>query len=254
MRRLIAAEFRKLFATRLWLWLLLAAMELTALFVWVTIVGNSSSANKVPPISSLAGQHTVLSIAAGTAGGMIAVLAALGITGEFRHQTATATFLATPQRGRVFAAKVITYALVGAGYGVICVAEGAAIALPWLSAKGIHLSLTGGGVPGVLATTVLAAAVYSLIGTGLGAILREQVVAVVAILVYLFAIEPIIMRIPALARIAVYLPGPAGNALTQTHQAALSYLSPWAGGLLFAAYATAAIAAGALLVVRRDVT
>src|SRR5260370_32571864 len=110
MRRLIAAEFRKLFGTRLWLWLLLAAMELTAMFVWVTIVGNDSSANKVPPLSTLAGQQTVFSIAAGTAGGMIAVLAALGITNEFRYQTATATFLATPRRGRGIAAQPVPLA------------------------------------------------------------------------------------------------------------------------------------------------
>jgi ABC-2 type transport system permease protein len=254
MRRLIAAEFRKLFATRTWLWLLLAAMELTALFVWVTIVGNSSSANKVPPLSSVAGQQTVLSIAAGTAGGMIAVLAALGMTGEFRHQTATVTFLATPRRSLVLLAKLVTYALAGVGYAVICAAEGAAIALPWLSGKGIHVSLTGASIPAVLATVVVTVVIYSLIGTGLGAVLRDQVVAVVALLVYLFAIEPIVMRIPGLASVAIYLPGPAGNALSRTHQAALSYLPPWQGGILLALYAGAAVAAGMWLTVRRDVT
>src|SRR5260370_1391564 len=254
MRRLIAAEFRKLFGTRLWLWLLLAAMELTAMFVWVTIVGNDSSANKVPPLSTLAGQQTVFSIAAGTAGGMIAVLAALGITNEFRYQTATATFLATPRRGRVIAAKLITYALVGVGYALVCAAEGAAIATPWLSAKGIHVTLTGGALPGVLATLIIAVVISRFIRPGLAAVLRDQVTTVVVLLVYLVPIEPIVTRIPGLASWAIYLPGPAANAFTQTHQAALGYLRPWPGGILFAGYAAAAAAAGLLLTVRRDVT
>src|SRR5260370_19313004 len=105
-------------------------MELTAMFVWVTIVGNDSSANKVPPLSTLAGQQTVFSIAAGTAGGMIAVLAALGITNEFRYQTATATFLATPRRGPVIAAQPITYALLGVGSPLLCAPPGAPPATP----------------------------------------------------------------------------------------------------------------------------
>lgn len=254
MRQLIAAEFRKLFGTRLWLWLLLAAMDLTALFVWVTIVGNNNPASKVPTLSSLAGQHTVLSIPAGTAGVLAAVLAALGMTGEFRHQTATATFLATPRRHLVVIAKLITYALASLGYGIICTAEGAAIALPWLHAKGFPISLTSGGSPGVLAEVMLAVVVYSLIGSGIGALLRDQVFAVVTLLVYFFAIEPIVMRIPALAAVVIYLPGPAGNALTHTHQAALGYLQSWQGGLIFAAYAAIVVAAGTRFMVRRDVS
>lgn len=251
---MIAAEFRKLFGTRTWLWLLLAAMGLTAIFVWVTIVGNNNSASKVPPLSSLAGQHTVLSIAANTAGGIAAVLAALGITGEFRHRTATPTFLATPQRALVVIAKIITYAAMSICYAVICAAEGAVIALPWLSAKGIHASLTSGGTPTVLAMVIVVAIIYSLIGAGLGAISRDHMSAVVALLIYLFAIEPVIERIPKLASAVIYFPGPAGNALSQTHQAALDYLHPWQGGILLAAYAAAAVAVGAWLVMRRDVT
>lgn len=70
----------------------------------------------------------------------MAVLAAIGLTGEFRHRAVTATFLATSHRGRVVVAKLVTYGLVGAGYAIACTAVVAAIALPWLSAKGIHVS------------------------------------------------------------------------------------------------------------------
>ena len=42
----------------------------------------------------------------------------LATTAEFRHQTLTPTFLATPQRGAVLGAKFATLAVFGAIYGV----------------------------------------------------------------------------------------------------------------------------------------
>ena len=71
----------------------------------------------------------------------------IGLTGEFRHQTATTTFLATPNRGRVVLAKLATYALVGIAYALVCIAVTIAIAVPWLNAKGIQVPLGGNGIP-----------------------------------------------------------------------------------------------------------
>ncbi|MGH3852027.1 MAG: hypothetical protein ACRDR6_00710 [Pseudonocardiaceae bacterium] len=59
------------------------------------------------------------------------------MTAEFRHLTATPTFPGHPRRGRVVAAKLITYTVVGLGFGLACLVLAIAIALPWLSAKGI---------------------------------------------------------------------------------------------------------------------
>src|SRR5262245_1585919 len=138
-RRLVAAEFGKLFATRLWLWLLLVAMALTALYLFLAINFADNPDNPSPPLSSPDGQRAVLTTGAGPAFTMLAVLAAIGITGEFRHRTATTTFLFTPQRGRVVLAKVIAYGIAGIGYGVVCAAQAVAISVPWLSAKGIDV-------------------------------------------------------------------------------------------------------------------
>jgi len=117
MTRLIAGEFHKLFTTRLWLWLLLAAVATTALYVSLDIAFADDPDTWTYPLSTEEGQRTLLAIGAG-----VAPLVAIGLTGEFRHRTATATFLATPHRGRVVAAKLVTYALVGVGYALAGVA------------------------------------------------------------------------------------------------------------------------------------
>jgi ABC-2 type transport system permease protein len=254
MRRLIAAEFRKLLTTRLWLWLLLGSMALTALYVSLAIAFGDDPDTWTPSLATPAGQRTIVSIAASGPGTLLAVLAAIGLTGEFRHHTATATFLATPHRVRVVVAKLVAYGLVGVGYAVCCIAVTVAIALPWLDAKGIRVPLGGNGIPGTLAGVIAAVAIFGLVGVGLGALLRDQVATVVGLLVYLFVAEPIVTRIPALRTWTVYLPGEAENALTQVTLTNQQLLQPWQGGLLFAAYGIALAVAGMQLTVRRDVT
>ena len=253
MARLVTAELRKLFTTRLWLWLLLGSVALTALFASLAILFGDAPDNPTPPLSTPAGQRTLFSVAHGGAGPLVAVLAAIGVTSEFRHRTATATFLATPHRGRVLVAKLVAYGLAGLGYALICIAVTAAIAIPWLTAKDIVVTLTGNGIPATLAGTAAAVALFGLLGVGLGALLRDQTATVVALLIYLFVVEPVITRIPALNSWARYLPGAAADALTQVAQANQSFLEPSLGGLVLAGYAAVLAIAGTLVTVRRDV-
>jgi ABC-2 type transport system permease protein len=254
MPRLVAAEFHKLLTTRLWLWLLLGSMAITALYAGLNIAFSEDPDTWTLPLSTPEGQQTLFAVAAGGAGPLAAVLGAIGLTGEFRHRTATATFLATPHRGRVVVAKLVTYGLVGVGYGLACLGVVVAIALPWLAAKEIDVSLTAHGLPGTMAGVVTAVAVYGLIGVGLGALLREQVATVVGLLIYLYVVEPILTRIPALEGWTMYLPGPAHSALTGVNLTNQEFLEPWQGGIALAAYSMAFAVAGTFLAVRRDVT
>ena len=255
MQRLIAAEFQKLFTTRLWLWLLLGSVALTALFASMNVAFGfeDPEGDLVPPRPSPERQRTLFAVGFAGAGPLVAVLAAIGLTGEFRHRTATATFLATPRRGRVVLAKLVTYALVGVGYALVCIAVTIAIALPWLAAKGIDVPLAGNGIPATLAGVVAVVGIFGLIGVGLGALLRDQVAAVVGLLVYLFVVEPIATYTPALQDWSMYLPGAAASALVQTSDGR-RFLEPWQGGLVLAAYGAVLAVAGTFLAVRRDVT
>ena len=254
MRRLIAGEFHKLIATRLWLWLLLGSMAITALYASLQIAFSDDPDTWTLPLSTPDGQQTLFAAAASAASPLVAVLAAIGITGEYRHRTATTTFLATPHRARVIAAKLVTYGLVGIGYALACTAVVTAIALPWLSAKGVDVSLAANGLPATIVGGVAAVALYALIGVGLGALLREQVATVVGLLIYIYVVEAILTNIPALRDWTRYLPGPADNALTGTTLTNQDFLQPWQGGLVLTAYCLVLAAAGAWFATRADVT
>jgi ABC-2 type transport system permease protein len=240
MGRLIAGEFRKLLTTRLWLWLLLASAAITALYASLDIAFADAPHTFTLPLTTPQGQRTLL--AAGVGGApLAAVLGAIGLTGEFRHRTATATFLATPHRGRVVAAKLVTYALVGAGYGLACTIVTIAIALPWLAGKHLHLVVGGGAIAATLAGVLAALTIFGLLGVGLGAL-------------YLFVVEHVLTSITALNRWTSYLPGQAQEALVGSTLTNQRLLPPWQGGLVLAAYGLALALAGTGLAIRRDVT
>jgi ABC-2 type transport system permease protein len=252
MRRLIAGEFRKLFTTRLWMWLLLASIATTALYASLTIAFSDTPDTFTLPLSTVEGQRTLFAVAAAAAP-FAAVLGGIGLTGEFRHGTATATFLATPYRGRVVAAKLVTYAIAGVGYALVCFGVTLAIALPWLSARHIDLVVGGRSAAASVVGVLAAVAVYAIIGVGLGALVREQVATVVLLLIYLFVVENILTSIRALHGWTLYLPGQAQEALVGSTLADRHLLAPWQGGLILAAYGITLAVTGTLLSIRRDV-
>lgn len=208
--RALASEFRKLLTTRSGLWLTILSVLLSALITILVCANLPPSENTGP--EALKG---IASIAAGFGYLFSAVLGVIGMTGEYRHQTVTPTFLSTPVRGVVVGAKLITYLLWGAVLGVVNIVVTMIIALPWLSGRGFSdVSL---GAPGVMASLVgalVVVAVFGVIGVGLGALLRNQIGAVVGLVVYLFIAEPILASISSIRSVYRYLPGAAASALT----------------------------------------
>lgn len=253
MIRLVQAEFTKLFSTKLWLWLLLGSFAMAALFVSLTIGFDGQENNPAPRLTTAEGQRTLFSSAAASSIWAL-ILGTISVTGEFRHQTVTPTFLATPRRGLVVIAKLIAYAVTGVGYGIATIAVALAIALPWLSAKDIDVSLGSNGIPGTLVGVIVGVAVYAWLGVGLGALIRNQIAAVVGALVYLFVIEQFISALPKIRDYYKFFPGGANNALTDATQPGVNLLEPYQGGLLLVAYGLVFAFLGTWLAVRRDVT
>jgi hypothetical protein len=180
------------------------------------------------------------------------VLGVLGMAGELRHGTATSTFLVTPKRGRVVAAKLAAAAVTGLAMAAASSAAVLAVGLPWLRAKGIEVAIADAGVAARVAGLAVAVALYAVLGTGLGALLRNQVAAVVVgLLWWTQGVERVLTGIlhqPGLER---WLPKGAASALTAP---GVGTLPTWAGALVFAAYGLGLALLGGRLVARRDLT
>jgi len=250
MTRLVRAEWTKLFTTRVWLGLLLGACVLTGGFAALLtgFAGNPESG--IPPVGSP--QFEQLALAQGTnATVMFLILGIIGMTQEYRHRTATPTFLAEPRRWRVVVGKLVAYALVAVPLAAVVLAVNLLVVGIYAGARGAAPSLTGDNLE-VLLTSGLALVIYALIGVGLGALLRNQVGAIVGGLVYLFVVEPLIRSIPATSGAYKWMPGGGLEAMTATFEGP-DLLGAWQGGLLLIGYGLVAALLGTLLAVRRDV-
>jgi ABC-type transport system involved in multi-copper enzyme maturation permease subunit len=250
MIRLVRSEWTKLFTTRVWLGLLLGSCLLVGGFaaLLTSFAGNAESG--IPPVGDPQFEQLALSQATG-ATVLFLILGIIGMTQEYRHRTATPTFLTTPRRWQVVVAKLIAYALVAVPFALLILAVNLLVVGLYAGARGEAPSLTGDNLD-VLATSGLALVVYALMGVGIGALLRNQVGAIVGALVYLFVVEGLIRSIPATSGAYKWMPGGGLEAMTATFQGP-DLLGAWQGGLLLVGYGLLAALLGTLLAVRRDI-
>jgi ABC-type transport system involved in multi-copper enzyme maturation permease subunit len=251
--RLVRAEWTKLLTTRVWLGLLAGACVLSAAFaaLFTGFAGRTGRDGQgLPPVGSAPYEQLAMSVASNTVV-LSLVLGVIGMTQEYRHRTATPTFLTTPRRGRVVVAKLVAYALATVPFAAVVCGVGLAVVEVYAGARGAAPSVTGDNLR-VLLLSGLAIVVYAVIGVGLGALLRNQVGAIVGGLVYLYVVEPIVRNIPATAPAFKWLPGGALQAMT-AGQPGVDLLRSWQGGVLLLGYGLLAAFVGTLLAVRRDV-
>ena len=122
------------------------------------------------------------------------ILGVLGMAGEYRHETITTTFLATPRRRDVVIAKLAAHAITGAVIGALSVAVSAAISIVWLHNDHIAVHINA-GVTTTAIGVIASAALFGALGVSIGALVRNQTAACAAVLVWLLAIEGIISDI-----------------------------------------------------------
>ena len=240
----LLSELRKMRSTRTNLGLLAGMIALTLLTVLIN--GFVLSA------AELAGhdnQHTLLS--AGTSGALFAsLIGVMAITSEFRHGTIRSTFVVTPNRGRVIAAKVIASLLMGIAFGLVAIALSFGIGYAILAGRGIDFALNTSHVLLLVLGTLLMTALWAALGVGLGAVVTNQVFAVIGVIIWAFFVDNLIRAlVPDVGRFT-----PVGASDSVTAGFADYLLAPALGGLLLTAYALAFVLAGVALVGRRDVT
>ena len=115
------------------------------------------------------------------------------------------TFLTTPARSRVLAAKLAAHLGLGALVAVACVAVQMALALPWLAAKRPGVTPWSAAVAEPAITAVLAGPAYTSLGVALGMLVRNQVVALAVTFGWFAVAENALATItPGISR---YLPG-----------------------------------------------
>lgn len=181
-----------------------------------------------------------------------ALLGAMSITTEIRHGTIRSTFLACPRRGRVVAAKVAASVLIGAGFGLAAGAVGAGVGTAALGTRGIVMQLDGGDYALLVLGAAGAAALWAAIGVGVGALVRNQVPALIGICAWLLFVEGLLAGdLVGLGDVGRFLPGAAAAALSGQDPQRL--LAPAIGLVLLASYAAASAVAGAIATARRDV-
>jgi ABC-2 type transport system permease protein len=249
MSNLIRAEALRLRSTRTFWLLALGAFALIAAGVTATAAATSYSAGTSPARATLA--------LAGLAQTFALLAGVLAVTGEFRYKTITQAVLITPRRTPLLAAKVITLTAAGLAFGLLATGTAAAIALPVLAGRHIPSGIDGVRLAGIIAGGGAATALAAALGVAVGAVVRNQVGAIIAVLGLLYVAEPLLGFIPhAGAAVQTYGLGGLASGTTGTtgFPAGARLLGQVPAALVLAGYALAVLLAGAALLRQRDIT
>jgi ABC-2 type transport system permease protein len=186
------------------------------------------------------------------------LLGILAVTTEFRHGTITPTLLVVPNRIQLTAAKLIAGVIIGCALGLVSTTLIVGIVLLF---GGLRDFDTSGDKLAMLVGGMLTPGLFAALGVGLGALVRNQVGAIVGSLLYLFVVEPVIGAVFALSDalddiMDRYSLGALSNALSGVNpdDSNDQLLGQLPGGLLLTGYVAIFLIAGMLLMQRRDIT
>jgi len=254
----VRAEWTKLRTLPGTIWLLLGAVAVTvaASATVDAALSCGSSAGCHPDVTKLGLTGTYLGQA------VVAIVAVLAVSGEYSTGMIRMTLAAVPRRAAMLAAKaavVTALTLAGGTLAVLGSVLAARLILPghgYSPANGyLDLSLANPTVLRAAAGTVLYLALIGLLSLGLATAVRDAAVAIGAVLglLYLF---PILAAVAGNSAVQRHLdqvgPMTAGLEIQASTGLRSLPLSPWAGLGVLAAWAAAALLAGALLLHLRD--
>jgi ABC-2 type transport system permease protein len=200
MTALLEAELLKLRTTRTFVALVGVALALSLLFVVLTGLLNKRFDD----------DQTRNLFVFDFTGLIILLLGVMGMAGEWRHRTITGTVLAAPNRVQLLTAKMLSYAAAGALLSLIVQLAMFLVGTIILAARGFDTASIS-TLADVLWRNLVLAALAGAMGVGIGAVVRNQVVAIVGVLLVAMALEPLLYGlVPDVGRFAPLAGAPAG--------------------------------------------
>lgn len=240
----LASELLKIRTTRTALWFVLVGVALALL--------GPIAEGLSPTVAKVATEDTQRLMFAGGASAGVLLATFVGlllVTGEFRYGTIRPSLLFQPRRRVMLAAKLGASALVGVVFGVVCLTVAFGTSLTILSVRDVDLALSGGQLVAIATGVVVTSGFSAMLGVTVGALIRNQVGAIVAMAVYSLAIDALLFTsVPSIGR---FLPGQAGNALSGLPDDDL--LAPGAGALVIVAWTAVLIFGAAVRSDRSDI-
>jgi ABC-2 type transport system permease protein len=258
----LRAELRRISTTKLW-WITLICIfvlsagyaALPAAVALLQSKGAASTPFTDPGIiRSIYNGGNVLSRILAMVVGIVA------IGSEYRYGTLAWSYLATPRRIRMLLGKAGALLIFGLIYGITSVAAGMLVAIPFVRANNGSFLLDQPTTWRSIILGVCSIALWTLIGMGLGILIKNVLIAVVVGVLLGFLVEPIVSVVFFLKRwdqLLNMMPSGATNAMLEITSPVLfaaQHPTPWwLAGMILAAWCLLPALAGLLSAVRRDV-
>jgi ABC-2 type transport system permease protein len=247
MTRLVGAEVFKLRTTRTFYGLVLGALGLVLLIVILATATAGKADITLRDAIGISGFAQVFAL----------LLGIIAVTAEFRHGTVTPSLLVVPDRVKLTLAKLGAAVIVGLLLGLVATGLAALIGSLILNARDIPNGISGSDATKMVIGGTIATGLYAALGVGVGAIVRNQVGAVVGSLVYLFVLENLLtIAKPLRDPVAKFGFGGVGNGLTGTGDPTADHppLDQLPAGLVLAGYCAILLIIGITLMKKRDIT
>jgi ABC-2 type transport system permease protein len=179
---------------------------------------------------------------------LLLLLGIVGAAGEYRHRTVAPAVLVTGRDGGVMLlARAGAYAVTGVAVAALATVITLAVGLPLLAGES-GTSLGAGDVALVAGGSLLAAALSASFGVALGALVRNQVVAVTGTLVVIFVVLPLVQALSG--TVLDLTPFGAAQGVAG---ATLATLSWGEAGLVLVGWTLVALIAAIVVERRRDI-
>ena len=257
--RLVAAEWVKLRSLRSTWWTLAVGM----LFLPAFAVSRVASIAQVPEAVGSEWMVGAVYVTSGVALTQLAfcTLGVLVVSGEYGTGQIRSTFLASPGRLSVLAAKLLVTCAVVAVVSLVGVLLAWAAAAPFFDETGMSIDLTRAEDARILLGVPVYLATAAALAFGIGTIVRSSAAGVATVLGVLLVVENGLAAIPwaPVQTLAAHLPASAGSRLLQSDAAGSvitvsnsTALTPWQGYGVMLAWVVGTLVVAGVLVRRRD--